>query len=211
MWLLFQVLLSTIVVRLPIPENSHLMSREYSLTTENGQTEEIFQLNPLELSKHQAPLLELKWQSYPTCYLIPIIPPAHHSSVFMCVLPKPVVCLSKIVENVARSIVTIGCKDNAGRTVGVGGHPCAMNGEQNQENAYHSNHDVPNTDSDSTWIQFLKINLISNWIPNQTETEFNYMLPFFTKNWPLATIFLKDRKTGLIFWERGRGNWHTVW
>ena len=35
------------------------------------------------------------------CYLIPVIPPRHDASIFVCVLPEPVVGLTEIIKDVS--------------------------------------------------------------------------------------------------------------
>jgi hypothetical protein len=54
-------------------------------------------------------------------YLIPVIPPRHDASIFVCILPQPVVGLSEVVEDVTAAVYEVK-KTTLVRTYFLGEH-----------------------------------------------------------------------------------------
>ena len=67
-----------------------------------------------------------------TTNLVSVVPPRHDLGVLRGVLPKPVVCLTVVIDDVLAAVRKSGGEHDGGRRVGVRSDPCAVQNEQHE-------------------------------------------------------------------------------
>ena len=67
-----------------------------------------------------------------TANLVTVVPPRHNLGVLGGVLPKPVVCLTVVIDDVLAAVRKPRCEHDRGRRVGIGSDPCAVKDEEHE-------------------------------------------------------------------------------